>query len=142
MHIKGLSMFLGALLSTGIVAAQAPDQAQPQAQSQQATAPNGQAGNHHTQNPDRQAKHLRKELGLTAGQTAQLKPILADRAQQVQSLRSDSSLTPQDRHAKLQAIQKDSKEKIEAILNDQQKQQFEQMLQERRAKRKQPSPGE
>jgi Spy/CpxP family protein refolding chaperone len=42
----------------------------------------------------------------------------------------------------MQGIQQDSKNKIEAVLNDQQKQQFEQMLQERRAKRTQPPQGQ
>ena len=66
-------------------------------------------------------------------QVAQIKPILEARQQQMQGLRSDTSLAPQDRRAKAQEIMQDSKTKIEAVLNDTQKQQFEQMLQERRA---------
>jgi hypothetical protein len=53
----------------------------------------------------------------------------------MQTLRADASLTPQDRHAKVQAIMQDSNSKIEALLNDTQKQQYEQMLANRRAHR-------
>ena len=131
MHTKTISMLLGALLTTGMAVAQAPDQS-PQSDAPQATQ-NQQARPHHEINPDRQADHLGKKLGLTGDQVAQIKPILEARQQQMQSLRSDSSLAPQDRRAKAQEIMQDSNTKIEAVLNDTQKQQFEQMLQERRA---------
>jgi periplasmic protein CpxP/Spy len=133
MHTKTISMLLGALLTTGVVLAQAPEQS-PQSNAPQATA-NQQARPHHEPNPDSQADHLSKKLGLTGDQVAQIKPILEARQQQMQNLRSDSSLAPQDRRAKAQEIMLDSKTKIEAVLNDTQKQQFEQMLQERRAHR-------
>lgn len=124
-------MLLGALLSTGVVLAQAPDQ--PQSSSAPQAVQSEQGRPHHAPNPDRMAKHLGKKLGLSSQQVAQIKPILEDRQQQMQSLRADTSLSPQDRRAKAQGIMQDSKTKIEAVLNDTQKQQFEQMLQERRA---------
>jgi periplasmic protein CpxP/Spy len=129
-------MLLGAALSTGVVLAQAPDPSQQatQPQAQQANQPQAdQARPHHAPNPDKQAKHLGKELGLSRDQVAQIKPVLEDRVQQMQALRADTSLSPQDRHAKAHGIVEDSKNKIEAVLNDTQKQQFEQMLQQRRA---------
>jgi Spy/CpxP family protein refolding chaperone len=131
MHTKTISMLLGALLSTGVVLAQAPDQTQ---QSNAPQAAQGEQGRHHrAPDPDRMAKHLGKKLALSNEQVAQLKPILEDRQQQIQSLRADTSLSQQDRHAKAQGIMQDSKNKIEALLSDTQKQQFEQMLQERSA---------
>ncbi len=84
------------------------------------------------------AKHLGKKLGLSNEQVAQLKPILEDRQQQMQTLRNDTSLNQQDRRAKAGGIMQDSKTRIEAVLNDTQKQQFEQMLQERRARHSSP----
>jgi hypothetical protein len=87
-------------------------------------------------NPDKQAKHMAKQLGLTRDQVAQIKPILADRQQQFQALQADTTLAQQDRRSKMKAIQQDSKTKIEAVLNDTQKQQYEQMLADRRAHRK------
>jgi len=84
------------------------------------------------------AKHLGKKLGLSNEQVAQLKPILEDRQQQMQTLRSDTSLNDQDRQAKARGVMQDSKTRIEALLNDTQKQQFEQMLQERRSRHNSP----
>ena len=132
MHIRTISMFLGAMLSTGVVLAQSPDQAQP---SSPAQATQGERG-HHTADPDRMANHLGKKLNLSSDQVAQIKPVLENRAQQMQALRADATLSAQDRRAKAQDILADSKNKIEAVLNDTQKQQFEQMMQDRRAHRK------
>ena len=50
----------------------------------------------------------------------------------MQALRADASLGVQDRQAKAKTIRQDAKTKIEALLNDSQKQQFEQMLAARR----------
>jgi F0F1-type ATP synthase membrane subunit b/b' len=80
---------------------------------------------------------MAKKLGLSSDQKAQIEPILADRDQQLQNLRNNTSLTPEDRKAQIRGIVKDSNNKIEAILNDTQKQQYEQMKQERRARRQQ-----
>jgi hypothetical protein len=131
MQTRNAALFLGAILSTGMLMAQAPDSNQAPAASQSEQAQSNSA--HRMANPDRQAKHLGKKLGLSQDQVAQIKPILVDRQQQMQSLRADTALAPQDRRAKAQAIQQDSSSRIEAVLNDTQKQQFEQMLAERRA---------
>jgi periplasmic protein CpxP/Spy len=92
-------------------------------------------GGPHRMDPDRQLKHLTKELDLTADQQTQIKPILAARDQQAQQLFSDQSMAPQDRHSKMKAIQEDSNAKIEAVLNGTQKQKFEQMQAEMEAHR-------
>lgn len=120
---------LGVLLSAGMafVFAQAPDTNQPAAQ--------GQPGQHRTFDPAQQAAHLGQKLGLTSDQVAQIQPVLADRFQKMQNLRADNSLNQQDRRSKAQAIMQDANNKIEALLNDTQKQQYQQMLSERRAHR-------
>lgn len=127
------SLVLTALLSTGMLMAQAPSTNNDTQLSTQSAPQADGHGRHQPMNPDKQAKHLAKELNLTQDQVAQIKPILESRKQQIESLRSDSTLAPQDRRAKAQAIFQDSKGKIEAVLNDTQKQQFEQMLANRRA---------
>ncbi len=83
---------------------------------------------------------MAKQLGLTPDQQSKIEPILADRAQQMQSVRSDSTLAQNDRKAKLHGIRQDSDSKIEAILNDTQKQQYEQMKQDHKANRRQQAP--
>jgi hypothetical protein len=42
---------------------------------------------------------MAKKLGLTADQQAKIEPILADRDQQVQSLRANTTLAANDRRA-------------------------------------------
>jgi periplasmic protein CpxP/Spy len=132
MYTTKATIVLGALLSAGVLLAQAPDSNQaPAANVPQSTRTH--SGRHHrNMDPAKQAAHLGKRLGLSSDQVAQLQPILADRQQQMQGLRADTSLTQQDRRTKAKAILQDSKSKIEALMTDTQKQQFEQMLAERR----------
>jgi periplasmic protein CpxP/Spy len=119
---------LGALLLTGFSSTTLLAQ-------DQATGTQTQAA--HVPNPQRQAKRMAKKLGLTSDQVAKIEPILADRAQQVQSVRADTTLAAQDRAAKLKGIRQDSESKIEAVLTDAQRQTYEQMKQERKARHQQ-----
>jgi hypothetical protein len=125
-HLTKGTFVLGALLFAGTLLAQAPDANQPAANAQQGEQ-------HRTMDPGKQAAHLGQKLGLSSDQVAQIQPILADRQQKMQTLRADNSLSQQDRHTKAHAIMQDSNGKIEALLSDPQKQQFEQMLAQRRA---------
>jgi hypothetical protein len=95
-------------------------------------------GQRHMMNPDRQLAHLTKTLNLSADQQSQIKPLLVDRQQKMQALWQDQSLSREDRLSKAQAIRQDARTKLEATLNDQQKQQFEALqakMQERRQQR-------
>ena len=134
MNPRKATIVLGALLSASMIFAQAPDTTQaPDANAPQA-APAQPGNNHRNFDPAKQAAHLGKRLGLTSDQVAQITPILTDRRQQMQSLRADTTLAPQDRRTKARAIMQDSNTKIEALLNDTQKQQYEQMLAQRRSR--------
>jgi protein CpxP len=140
MRILFPSTLLSLVLVSGLTgnALLAQDQAQPGAAVN--SAPSSQGANaqpHKVPNPQHQAKRMAKQLGLSSDQKAQIEPILADRDQQVQSLRGNTSLSPQDRKAQLHGVMQDSDRKIEAVLNDAQKQQYEQLKQERRARRQQ-----
>jgi protein CpxP len=86
----------------------------------------------HRADPSQQLRRLTKKLNLTSEQQSQLLPILTDRQQQMAALRNDSSLSAQDRHAKAKALREDSDFKIKAVLNDNQKQQYQQLQQHRR----------
>jgi hypothetical protein len=90
--------------------------------------------------PAQQLEGMTKRYNLSADQQTQLKPILASQQQQMQALRGDSSLSREDRMAKMQSIHADTKTKIEAVLNDDQKKKFEadqQQMQERMQQRMQ-----
>jgi periplasmic protein CpxP/Spy len=145
MRKSHLSIALGLFLSAGLAIAQSPsqNQADPAQQGGSAspltTESAPQAEGRKAPDPDRAAHRLGKQLGLTEDQVAQLTPIIADRQREVSSVRADTSLTPQDRRAKLRSIEQDSRNKIEALLTDSQRQQYEQMLHNRRAQR-QPQP--
>ena len=125
------SVALGSLLAVGLSgnALLAQDQTAPPAVSAQSPA--------HVPNPRHQAKKLAKALGLTPEQVSKIEPILADRDQQVQTLRSDTTLAPSDRKLKMHGIRQDSDSRIEALLTDAQKQQYEQIKQSRKANRHQ-----
>jgi len=86
----------------------------------------------HERGPQHRMEMLSKRLNLTADQQAKLLPIMADQHQQIRAILQDSSLSREDRVAKLRAVRKDSKAKIEALLTDEQKQNFEQLRQEMR----------
>lgn len=129
---KATTILLGVILSAGMAIAQAP--ASSPADTANTAQPAGRG--HHQADPDKMAKHLAKKLNLSKDQEQQIAPILADRQQQMQSLRADTSMSKEDRRAKFQQLQQDSKSKIEAVLNDTQKQQFEQMMAERRNHRR------
>jgi Spy/CpxP family protein refolding chaperone len=142
MKSQTATALLGALLSSAVLMAQQSPAAQSQQQpdtSLSATptpqsAPQGGA-NRRQPNPGNQSKMLARALNLTSDQQAQIEPILADRDQRIEALRSNTSLAPKARRQQLQAIQQNSKSRIEALLNDTQKQQFEQLLADRRASR-------
>jgi periplasmic protein CpxP/Spy len=148
MRTRHLSIALGLILSAGLAIAQAPDpnqtQAEPAPQTTQTSPLAAESApplqQQHAPDPARMANHLGKQLGLTPDQIAQLQPILADRQQAVEGLRSDTTLAPRERRMKMRSIQQDSRNKIEALLTDSQKQQYEQMLQDRRGHRRQPPP--
>jgi protein CpxP len=132
MNATKATIVLGALLSASLMFAQAPDSNQAPAANAPQAAP-AQPGNFHHMDPSQFAAHLGQQLGLSSDQVAQITPLLAARQQQMQALRADASLSEQDRHAKAHAIRQDTNSKIESVLTDTQKQQFEQMLAQRRA---------
>ena len=144
------TVILGALLSTGLLIAQQSNSGQPSATTSQqpdsslGATPGAQAQaqprERHQHDPAQQAKHLAKQLNLSGDQVAQLQPILADRDQQMEQLRSDSTLAPRDRRMKTRSVMQGTQSRIEALLNDTQKQQYEQMLAERRAHNKRNAP--
>lgn len=132
------TVILGALITAATLAAQQPSSPQNQPSDTSLTAtptPKAapvQPGARHASDPNKQTRRLAKELKLSRDQVVQIRPILAGRDQQIQQLRADPSIAPRDRRAKLQGLQQDSTAKIEALLTDTQKQQFEQLLAERR----------
>ena len=128
---------ISGLLATGLTLCSAAAFAQqdstaaptPDASAPQQGGGHGQWGGHQT--PDEQVARMTKRYNLSADQQAQIKPILANQQQQMQALRQDSSLSREDKMAKMKSIHEDSSSKIQALLNDSQKQKFAQDQQRR-----------
>ena len=132
---------LSGLLATGLTLGTAAAFAQqdspapaPDASAQQ----NGGRFGRGQQSPDERLAQMTKRYNLSADQQTQIKPILADQQQQITALRQDSSLSREDKFAKMSSIREASNTKISAVLNDSQKQKFtedQQKFQERRQQR-------
>lgn len=130
MQSKFLSIALGSLLAFGgvsVVFAQENSAPPPQ---QQGAPQQGQGpGGPQRMTPDEQLQHLTRQLGLSPDQQTQIKPILVSRQEKLQALFENQLLARPDRRAKVQAVRENSVTRIEAVLNDQQKQKFEAMQQ-------------
>lgn len=131
---------LSGLLALGVsaAAASAQDSSMQQGGSMQQGSMQGPGGGHHggMMDPDEQLAHMTKRYNLTADQQSQLKPILADQQQQMMQMHSDTSMSRQDKMAKMQSMHQDSAQKIGAILTPDQKAKFDKdqaRMQERRA---------
>lgn len=111
---------------------------------------NGQAvvRHHRRTNPNRRLHLLTKRLNLTGDQQKQILPLLKQQQQQMRQIFRDHSLTRKDRFAKMRTVREQTDNSIKAVLNDQQKQQWDQMqqqmrqrMQERRQQRENGSQG-
>lgn len=99
---------------------------------------------HQAPDPQRQTARLSRKLKLTPDQAAKIEPILQNRQQQMQQLRADNTLAPRDRRTKMRAIMQDTNNQLQALLTDNQKQQYQQMLQQAMQRRqdKKAAPGD
>lgn len=140
MHRKFCTIALTGLLTIGMAAGAAFAQDESAAPP---PPPQQQQGmhRHHRMSPDRQLKRMTRQLNLSADQQSQIKPVLESRQQRMQALWQDQSLSRQDRRQKMTAIQQDTSSKIEAVLSDSQKQQYEAMQQKMRQHRMQHGQG-
>jgi hypothetical protein len=139
------SLLLTGMLATGIAFAQ--DQAPPPDQNAPQTEGGGMGGHHGRgmMDPDQRLAHMTKRYNLSADQQSQIKPILQNEQQQMQAMHSDSSMSRDDKRSKMMSMHEADNQKIEAILNDQQKQKFEadqQKMQQRMQERQQGGGGQ
>jgi hypothetical protein len=116
---------ISGLLATGLTLCSAAAFAQQDNAAPDASAPQQGSGHgHQPRTPDEQVARMTKRYNLSSDQQSQIKPILANQQQQMQALRQDSTLSRQDKMAKVKSIREDSSSKIQAVLNDTQKQKF------------------
>jgi hypothetical protein len=84
------------------------------------------------QQTNKRVAHLAKRYKLTVQQQTRIRSILQDDQQQTQSIHSDDSLSPKQKHVKIKDLRQADLQRFEAVLSDQQRQKFEADQQERR----------
>ena len=106
-------------------------------QESQAPTPDKHAGMHHNEESvDQHLQMLSEKLNLTEDQKTKLKPILQDQMQQMKAVREDSSLSQEQRRAKVKSIHESLHDQINAVLTPEQQAKFKQMRQEQMEKHK------
>lgn len=100
--------------------------AQDNGNSQEQSAQAPEHGHRHM-DPAKQTEMLTKHLNLTADQQPKVLDILKTQQSQMESLRSDTSLSQEDRHSKMMDIHKTSNDQIRALLTPDQQKKFDEM---------------
>lgn len=128
-----LKRCLPALLLTGLLCAVTPTFAQDNSANGQQSEPMGgppnRGGGHF--DPTTRAEMLARHLNLTPDQKTKVVDILKTAQTQIESLHSDTSTPPQERHSKMMEIHKASDDQIRAILDPTQQKKWD-MMQNRR----------
>ena len=121
-----LALLLAAVLSTVPRFAVAQDSGSNDQQSAPAGAPPEHGRGRHF-DPAQQTETLTKQLKLTSDQQPKVLDILKSSQSQMESLRSDSSLSQDDRRSKMMEIHKMSNEQIRSLLDDKQQKKWDAM---------------
>ena len=89
----------------------------------------GQGGgmHHGPMSVDQRLQHMTQTLNLSSDQQQKIRPILENESQQMESLRSDTSMSREDRMAKMRSIRQNSMSQITPILTADQQQKWQQM---------------
>ncbi len=120
-------------------AAFAQDQAPPPppAGQMQGPPPGGRGG----MDPGHRADMLKQNLSLTDDQTSQVKSIFEDSRTKMEALRSNSSLSQDDRRSQMMSLRKAENEKVEALLTPDQKTKYAAMQEQMRGRMRGGAPG-
>jgi periplasmic protein CpxP/Spy len=104
--------------------------AQHQAQDAQQQAQDAMKGTSQPTSVDSRLQMMSDKLNLTDDQKTKLKPILQDEASQLRALKSDTSMTSQQKMDKAKEIRASHKSQIDTILTPDQQQKWQQMKQQ------------
>ena len=97
----------------------------------QGGGPGGPSGRRGPMSPDDRLKQMTKQFDLTADQQSKIKPILVDQQKQMDDLRNNSTGDRQSMREQMMKIQQDTNTQIRALLDDKQKDKFDQMEKDR-----------
>jgi periplasmic protein CpxP/Spy len=82
--------------------------------------------------PAKRADMLKQNLGLSDDQTSQVKSIFEDSRTKMEGVRSNTSLSQDDRRSQMMSIRKGENEKIQALLTPDQKTKYAAMQEQMR----------
>ena len=91
---------------------------------------------------DQRMQRLSQMLELTGDQQEKIRPILENEATQMQQLRADTSLSQEDRMAKMKQIRENSTSQINPILTPDQQKKYAEMMSRMREGRGPGGPGQ
>ena len=122
-----LKQSLLVLLAASLISIAAPfAAAQDSPANQQPTQGNG--GWHHGRpDPAQRTQELTKKLNLTSDQQTKVQDIFQSEHSQMEGLRQDTSLSQQDRHAKMMEIHKGTDAQVRALLDSTQQKKWDEM---------------
>jgi len=99
----------------------------------------GQGGHRHGRmmSPEERTEHLSQALNLSDDQKGKVLSIFQDEQKQVEAVRSDSSLSRDDRWSKMREIHQNTTTQVKGTLNPDQAKKFDEMQQQMEAHREQ-----
>ncbi len=116
------------LVAVGAVSVAVPfAAAQDSPPADQQSQPSQEHGGRHQQDPAQRTQELTKHLKLTADQQTKVLDALQSAHTQMESLRQDTSLSQQDRRAKMMDIHKNSDSQIRGLLDSNQQKKWDEM---------------
>jgi periplasmic protein CpxP/Spy len=117
------------LVAAGAIAIAAPFAAAQDSPSQNSDpqAPAQNNGHRHGMDPDQRTQELTRKLKLSSDQQAKVKDALVSEHSQMESLHQDSSLSQDDRHAKMMDIRKSTDAQIRGVLDSNQQKKWDEI---------------
>ncbi|MFZ0760990.1 MAG: hypothetical protein WAM69_13665 [Candidatus Sulfotelmatobacter sp.] len=124
-----LKQCLLVLVAAGLVAITAPFAAgQDSSPNDQQSSPPQYNGHHHrAPDPARRTAELTKQLNLTSDQQTKVQAALESERSQMESLHQDTSLSRDDRRAKMTEIRKTTDDQIRGLLDSTQQKKWDEM---------------
>ena len=122
-----LVLMLFCLVGMLTASAVAQDNGGNQPQSASPGAPPEHWRGHGQPDPAKRAEMLTKQLGLTSEQQPKVLDVLKSEQSQMEKLRSDSSLSQEDRRGKMMDIHKSTNDQIRALLTADQQKKWDEM---------------
>ena len=127
LKLRLLALTLSCLLGMLTASAVAQDNSSKEPQSPPAGASPEHWRGHGPPDPAKRTEMLTKQLGLTSEQQPKVLDVLKSEQSQMEKLHSDSSLSQEDRRAKMMDIRKSTNDQVRGTLNPDQQKQWDEM---------------